>query len=106
MLKQRKPTRPEEKLLSIVNEVCPNEYKYTGDGKFAICGLYPDFVNVNGQKKIIELYGDYWHRGQNSQDRIDKFREFGFGCLVIWEKELKNAVAVTARIREFARNEE
>lgn len=26
-----------------------------------IGGLCPDFVNCNGKKVIIELFGDYWH---------------------------------------------
>ena len=101
LLKQKRPNKPEEKILSIVNEVCPGEYKYTGDGKFAIYGLYPDFTNCNGQKKIIEHFGDYWHREQDPQDRINKFKEFGYDCLIIWEHELRDAVAVTAKIREF-----
>jgi G:T-mismatch repair DNA endonuclease (very short patch repair protein) len=48
-----------------------------------------------------ELYGDYWHKGQNPQDRIDMFKPFGFDTLVIWEKELKDMGAVTERIQEF-----
>ena len=41
--------------------------------------------------KLIELYGDYWHRGQDPQDRIDLFKDAGYECLVIWEHELNES---------------
>ena len=78
--------------------------KYTGNGVVVISGLCPDFTNCNGQKKVIEMFGDYWHKGQNPQDRIDKFESFGFGCLVIWESEIKDEELVKIRIREFNRS--
>ena len=48
-----------------------------------------------------EVFGDYWHRGQNPQDRIDTFKPFGFETLVIWERELNDIDAVAEKIREF-----
>jgi len=96
-----KPNKQELKLLDILSNVLPNEYEYTGDGKFIINGLCPDFTNVNGEKKVIELFGDYWHQGENPLDRIGKFAKFGFGCLVIWEHELNNLEELTLRIKEF-----
>ncbi len=78
-----------EKQLSVLIELaCPGQYKFTGNGKVVINNMYPDFTNCNGKKKVIEAYGDYWHRGQNPQDRINKFKEFGVDCLVIWEHDL------------------
>jgi len=50
-------------------------------------------MNINGQKKLIELYGDYWHKGQNPQKRINYFKKYGFKTLIIWEKEYKNNFA-------------
>lgn len=78
------------------------DYKYVGNGDVIIGGKNPDFINVNGQKKVIELYGDYWHRGQNPQDRIDHFKKYGFDCLIIWEKELKDVVQVNEKIVNFS----
>lgn len=46
--------------------------------------LVPDFIVGN---KCVELFGNYWHKGENPQDRINKFKEVGFDCLVIWESE-------------------
>lgn len=97
----QRPNKQEMKVMKLLNEVAPNEYKYTGDGSFSIYNLHPDFTNINGQKKVIEHYGSYWHRGENPQDRIDKFAEFGFLCLVIWEHELKYPDQIIVRIKEF-----
>ena len=95
------PNKPEKRLINILDELYPNEWKFTGDFSFIIDGKSPDFVNCNGQKKIIELYGDYWHRGQDPQDRINAFKPFGFDTLVIWEHEMKNIESVIDRINAF-----
>ena len=97
------PNNIERTLGKIISSSLPGEYRYTGDGSFSIMGLIPDFTNCNGQKKVIELFGDYWHRGQNPQTRIDKFAEFGFQCLVIWEHELrkKSSEEITMTVSRF-----
>ncbi len=97
-----KPNKPETYILNLLNELYPGQWKYTGDFSFTINGKCPDFVNCNGQKKVIELFGDYWHRGQNPQDRINAFRPFGFDTLVIWEHELKDIDSVIKKLNEFA----
>ena len=65
---------------------------YCGNGKFWISvdekNLNPDF-KVHGQKKVVEVFGDYWHKGENPQDRIDLYNQVGFKCLVFWGHELK-----------------
>jgi hypothetical protein len=96
------PNKAEIKVLNILNENYPNEWKYTGDFSFIINGKSPDFTNVNGKKKLIELYGDYWHQGQNPQDRIDIFKPYGYDTLVIWEHELKDIEKVKQKIDNFA----
>lgn len=85
---QRRPTRPEQRAETLLNYCLPNIYKYTGDGAVIINGKNPDFTNYNGQKKVVEIFGDYWHRNEDSLDRIRKYAAFGFACLVIWEHEL------------------
>ena len=42
----------------------------------------PDIVH-NTAKKLIEIWGDIFHKGQNPQNRIDFFKERGYGCIVI-----------------------
>jgi hypothetical protein len=83
-----KPNRKETYFLSILDHLYPNQYKYVGDGEVIIGGKNPDFININGQKKVIEFYGDRWHQGENPQDRIDIFAQYGFDCLIIWQSEL------------------
>lgn len=96
------PNKPESAILLILDSMYPGEWKFVGDGKVIISGKNPDFINVNGQKKIIELFGDYWHRGQSPQDRADIFKPFGYKTLVIWERELKEINLVISKIRDFA----
>jgi len=95
------PNKPEMFLESFLNDLYPGEWKYVGDGQIFIAGKCPDFINVNGQKKIIELFGDYWHEGQDPQDRIDIFKPFGYDTLVIWEKELNQVKDLKEKIFNF-----
>jgi len=97
-----KPNREEVNLLELLNNLFPNEYKYVGNGEVIIGGINPDFININGQKKVIELYGDHWHQGENPQDRIDKFAVYGFDCLIIWLSEFTNKPQrVISKIKKF-----
>ena len=105
----QRPTKFELKLGGLINEVCPNEYRYVGDGSVILNGLCPDFVNIDGQKKIIEAFGDYWHSSEKSQSwnrtelgRLVSYNSLGCDCLIIWESELKsNTANVLEKIREF-----
>ena len=60
---------------------------YVGDGFLVIDGKNPDFWD--GGTRLVEMYGDYWHHGQDPQERIDFFKQLGYDCLVIWEHELR-----------------
>ena len=84
----------------------PNEWKYVGNGEFMIGGKCPDFVNMNGRKQLIELFGNYWHKDDNSQDRINYFKQYGFNTLIIWENELlKQPELVFWKILKFYEDE-
>lgn len=96
------PNKPKSAILSILESIYPGEWKFVGDGQVVISGKNPDFINVNGQKKIIELFGDYWHRGQNPEDRAEMFKPYGYETLVIWERELKDIKTVMTKIQAFA----
>jgi very-short-patch-repair endonuclease len=67
----------------------------------------PDFI-CNPKKKIIELYGDYWHSlpryKKLDKKRIEVYSKYGFQTLVIWEHELKNIIQVVNKIRNFLDN--
>lgn len=98
----RKPNKQEKRLLKLIRE---NNlpFKYVGNGKLVIDSYCPDFVATNGQKRIIELFGDYWHQGENEEERIRLFKQFGFETLVIWEHDLKDEIEVLRRVTDLAR---
>jgi len=79
--------RPNKLELLVSDQLKPYGFNYVGDGQLIVAGKCPDFWD--GGKRIIELYGDYWHRGQDPQDRIDLFKRHGYNCLIIWESELE-----------------
>lgn len=101
-----RPTKPEIELNSLLNNLFPNEYKYVGDGEIIINGKNPDFINEN-QKKIVELYGDYFHnpkffpKTQSESERIETFSKFGFSVLIVWEHELKNTEILSEKLINF-----
>lgn len=95
------PNKAEIKLLGILNDMFPDEWKFVGDGQLMIAGKCPDFVNVNGKKKIIELYGERWHANDNPQDRADMFSPYGYDTLVVWGKELDSIKKLKLRIESF-----
>jgi len=95
------PNKPETLLAKLADIACPDEYQFTGNGEIVIDGLCPDLFNINNKKKVILMHGDYWHMGENIQIVIDRYFQFGYDCLVIWEKELKDRENVIAKIREF-----
>lgn len=96
-----KPNKIELIFNDLLQGIFPNEYKFVGDGEFILAGKCPDFININGQKKIIELYGTYWHRGQIGQDRIDLFSQYGYKTLIVWENELKNENILKKKLLNF-----
>ncbi len=97
-----RPNKLELKFEQFLNELQFGEWKYVGDGQLIIAGKCPDFVNINGKKQIIELFGDYWHKGQSPKDRIKVFEPFGYKTLVIWEKELRNKNSLVKKVKEFS----
>lgn len=97
----RRPNKIEKILLDVLNSVAPNTWIYVGDGSLVVGGKCPDYVNVENNK-LIELFGDYWHRGENPQDRIDYFEKCEYKTLVIWEKDVrKNVSDVINKVVEF-----
>jgi hypothetical protein len=97
-----KPNKKEAILNDFLQKILPNEYTLNVDACIMILGgKIPDFVNINGKKKIIELFGDYFHAGEDIQIKIDYFAVFGWECLVIWEHELKDLEKLRQRILDF-----
>ncbi len=107
---QVKPNKLETQMDSLLQEHFPDEWRYVGDGQVIIGGLCPDFINYNGQKKIIEVFGDYWHDptkrrlrpNYTEEGRRETYSQFGFEMLVIWEHEFEDPVEVVEKISSFA----
>lgn len=106
-----RPTKPEKVVQKILNNLFPEEWKYVGDGSILIGFKNPDFMNVNGQKKVIEMFGDYWHskkvtgktKKQEENQRIKHFAGYGYKTLIIWERELRDMKKVCNKITRFMR---
>lgn len=105
MIKSRgiSPNRQEIELQTLLNILLPKEYKFVGNGEFILGRRCPDFLNVNGQKKIIEFFGDYWHKEAEVEDRKKNYERFGFKTLIIWSPELmmKNRIILSEKILKF-----
>lgn len=105
---QKKPNKSEQKLIDIFTRNGMS-YEYVGDGKVILNGLIPDFLNVDGKKKIVELFGRHWHDREDAKwhqtelGRIMAYNSVGFDCLVIWENELKEETKVLQKLKAFDR---
>ena len=92
-----KPNKLEKKMISII-ERHNLPYKYVGNGDFILGRRCPDFLNCDGKKQVIEIFGRYWHdtslnpnvRLSRTYDKtIEHYKKYGFGCLILWEDDLK-----------------
>jgi len=101
--KNKKMSNSERALSRLLNKLFPKEYKYVGNGLVYFEGRNPDFINVNGKKKLIEISS---HSHIRKFDRINYFRKFGFETLFIWNRELKNLKKLKRKISEFHKSED
>lgn len=67
-------------------------FEYVGDRQFWLTfkdGTHkcPDFI-AKSIKTAIEVYGDYWHKNDDPNDIINKYKEIGWDCYVLWEHEI------------------
>ena len=91
ILKFKSPNKPEKRMIDIVKR---NNlpYKFVGDGALIINGYNPDFANCNGDKLLLEVFGDYWHNRPDWKERDEKrlkaFESLGYRTLVFWEHEI------------------
>lgn len=93
-----KPTVPEATMRFILDKHFPGEWKYVGDFQTWIDGRNPDFINVNGRKAVVEVYGRRWHKPEEEQERIAHFARNGYECAVVWDDEMKSESVVLAKV--------
>ena len=94
------PNKAELYLDCVLKQSFPAEWSYVGDGKVIIGGKCPDFIH-NGEKAVIDLFGDYWHNSSEEESRIEHFKRHGYKCLVIWEHELFNKRELITKIESL-----
>ncbi len=83
-----KPNTDERILEIALNDNVPSEWKYN-DGFLILGGRWvPDFVNVSGQRKLIELFGSHWHLPGEESIRIQIFKQYDYKTLIVWDYEL------------------
>ena len=107
-VKGRQINKLERDFLDLLKTNGLNEWKFVGDGKTFFLNnkhklIFPDFWN--GDKKVIEVYGNYWHTEEEGKDRIECLNNLDYGCLIIWEKDIRNnPKQVIDLVKEFAGN--
>jgi len=105
----KRPTRPEQLLINIATRH-NMPIRYTGDGQFwlkrpSAPALNPDF-KVNGQRKVIEVFGFYWHPLSDADTRTAAFRACKDDTLIVWEDEFDNENQLVAKLFSFLHNPE
>lgn len=86
------PNFLESKFIEFLEETYPGQFEYVGDGSLIIGGKNPDFCHTSASF-LIEIYGDYWHAGEDPQERIDYFSTYGYKTIVLWETEVRAILA-------------
>jgi len=97
---------PEGKLLKIIE---PLGFRYSGSGKHSLIinGKRPDFWN--GNTRVVDLYGCYWHscptcflnkgkNPENVQERQEEFSLYGYESVIIWEHEVEDVEATLSKV--------
>jgi len=102
VMAKHQPNKPEQQLIALI-EAHHLPFKYVGNGEFILGGKCPDFLNTDGKKQLIELFGTYWHPVFDVAKRTEHFRSYGFSTLCIWEDELQDEAKTLKKIKQFAR---
>jgi hypothetical protein len=84
----RKPNKLEKEFYTEVRKHIPS-LKYVGDGTFTVEAKNPDFILAEGEEptNCVDLFGDYWHKGEDPSERIELFRSEGYDLFVVWERD-------------------
>lgn len=104
LARHKHPNGLERKMIDLTEK---NHLPFAYNTKFRIGRWLPDFIAVDGSKRLIEVFGEYWHtrRADSPTDteegRKVAFSELGYDLLVIWENELEDEGKVLDRIRKF-----
>jgi len=98
------PNRAEQKFI----DICAKHglpYRFVGDGQLIIGVVNPDFVNVDDEHELVEIFSEYWHNPekrkvawhQTFEGRKAYLAERGYKATIIWDFELKDEAVVLAK---------
>jgi len=89
----KRPTSLEQQMIDIIKK---NNlpYKYVGDGSFIIGYKNPDFVNINGEKKLIEVANLQHHSEDYPIKRAKYFSKYGWKSYIFRTKELDENIVL------------
>ena len=102
-----KPNEPELQLQCTLDKHFPGEWRYVGDGRVRLGRHNPDFININGKKQVIEVFGVYWHDPDMFPNRLSEeeliayYKDYGFDCLVFWEYDVYIEDEVVERVSKW-----
>lgn len=97
---------PKNRLEELFDLATPDDVYFVGNGIMFLTfkngtKKVPDF-KIHGQRKVIELFGDYWHAGESTEDLVKQYEDIGFKCIVFWESEIKsNLDEVLDKVNKF-----
>jgi len=89
--------RKPNKLEILFDSLTTDNIHFVGDGSFwrtwtSGKNKNPDYLvydkEGNPTKLIVELLGDYWHKGDDVQLHTEMWNRLGYECLIIWEHQV------------------
>jgi very-short-patch-repair endonuclease len=87
-----RPNKLESQVQAFLDAHRPGLWRYN-PGNLIIDRLVPDFVNTK-KRFVLEVFGDYWHRGENPAVRIQRYKKHGYRCVVVWENDFRRNPAI------------
>lgn len=98
-----RPSFPECLMMWVLAAFLPDKFRYSGDRSFWVgektTGIRnPDFVSMNGEKTVLEVFGRRWHVNSDMRKALRFYQQYGYRCVVVWEDELRYPEKIVARI--------
>ena len=107
--RNKTPNKDELFVDSVLQKYRPKHWKFNGnfEAGVSIAGLIPDFVNINGQKVVIEVFGEPFHDPVLARKVLKRnirwtvtefgrkavFAQLGYKCIVLWSRDLRTSNA-------------
>jgi len=92
-----KPNQMELLLWRDIQEYLSSGWEVNVGGEKSIMGLVPDFIHED-RKQVIELFGNYYHdeflTGRTAADKIERYGDAGYDCIVVWEEDVRDGTAL------------